>query len=378
MSAGSRIGKTCESAILLELCDSIIDNPLADNRFVPQTLSELHFELPAELIANEPLIERSASRLMIVNRGTTSFEDKQFSDVADFLTPGDVLVVNNTKVFPARLYGHTESGATIEIFLIEQLYGVTWRCLAKPGRRLKTGKRIDFDDSFSCEVLGKEDNGIINVKFNANSDLDVEIDRLGVTPLPPYIQRDHEMIGSDRERYQTVYASERGAIAAPTAGLHFTPEVLRAVRAIGVEIVEITLHVGYGTFEPVRTEILADHRVAKERYSISDPAAAVINRALSEGRRVIAVGTTTTRALESSFANNGLLTAGTATADLTILPGFQFKVVKALLTNFHLPKSSLLILVSTFAGHELIMDAYKHAIAESYRFYSYGDCMLIV
>ncbi len=341
-------------------------------------ISELDFDLPPDLIAEKPLESRSASRMMLVNREARTFEDKWFTDVVDQFSPGDLLVINNTKVFPARLFGKTETGSSVEIFLVRPLQDHCWEALAKPGRRLPTGKRVDLSEELSCHVTEKHPNGTITIQFDARENLDSIIDRIGKTPLPPYIHRDRNKPDTDRERYQTIYASNRGAIAAPTAGLHFTPEIIEHLKVRGVEIVEITLHVGYGTFEPVRTDELSKHSVAAERFSISDAAASSINSAMNSTRRIIAVGTTTTRALESCFAVNDKIVSGESLAELTITPGFQFKVIDGLLTNFHLPKSSLLILVSTFAGHELIMKAYEHAIANRYRFYSYGDCMLIL
>ena len=344
---------------------------------MPNNITDFDFRLPPELIADTPLVNRSASRMLAVDRASQTFDDHNFKDVVGYLRPTDVLVVNNTKVFPARLYGVTETGAKVEVFLVQADMGNAWEVLAKPGRRLAVGKRIDFDPRLFCTVLEKRDGGKALVEFGADGHLDTLIDTIGRTPLPPYIRRPNDAIDKDRERYQTVFASERGAIAAPTAGLHFTPELLSSIKKNGTEIVEITLHVGYGTFEPVRVDNLAEHRVSPERYHISEGAADSINNALVQKRRVVCVGTTTTRALESCFSDNSAIVPGDGTADLTITPGYQFSVVGALLTNFHLPKSSLLVLVSSFAGRDLIMETYMHAIKERYRFYSYGDCMLV-
>lgn len=341
-------------------------------------LSDFDYNLPAELIAQEPLAEREASRMLVVNRATDDFSDTAFADLPLYLREGDVLVLNNTKVFPARLFGKTSTGARVEIFLIRQNEADAWLALARPGKRLSVGKTIIFDERLSATVTAKHDGGQVEIVFHSSGDTDKLVDELGRTPLPPYIKRDADSIDADRERYQTVYASSRGAIAAPTAGLHFTADALQRVRNIGVTVAEITLHVGYGTFEPVRVNNLAQHRVSEERYEISDETAELLNNARADNRRIIAVGTTTTRALESNLARFDNFTAGDQTADLTITPGHKFAAVDALLTNFHLPQSSLLILVSTFAGYELIMNAYKHAVASRYRFYSYGDCMLIV
>jgi S-adenosylmethionine:tRNA ribosyltransferase-isomerase len=253
-----------------------------------------------------------------------------------------------------------------------------WEALTRPARRLPPGKRIIFSDELTAEVIEKRNEGKTIVRFQTSGRFDDVLDSIGKTPLPPYIKRGGNALDSDRDRYQTIFAKERGSIAAPTAGLHFTDDVIAHINKRGVEIVEITLHVGYGTFEPVRVDNLTEHRVSPENYEIDERSAELLNRALAENRRIVAVGTTTTRALESCFTKNGKITAGRSTADLTITPGYKFNMVNALLTNFHLPKSSLLILVSTFAGRELIMRAYEHAVALGYRFYSYGDCMFII
>lgn len=342
------------------------------------TLEDFDFELPPEQIANEALPVRSASKMLAVNRTANSFDDANFTALSDFLRPGDVLVLNNTKVFPARLFGRIETGANVEVFLVEEDSNSTWKALAKPARRLATGKTIIFGDALSANVLAKRPDGSILIKFECDGDLDERIDRLGRTPLPPYIKRDRNNADLDRERYQTVFARERGAIAAPTAGLHFTPEVLADLHNKGIETLEITLHVGYGTFEPVRVDELSKHRVSPERFSVSSETAERLELARKDGRRIIAVGTTTTRTLEYVVGNYGRFEGSSGSADLTILPGYKFEAIDGLLTNFHLPRSSLLVLVSTFGGHELIMRAYRHAVTAGYRFYSYGDCMLIV
>ncbi|HMM79956.1 MAG TPA: tRNA preQ1(34) S-adenosylmethionine ribosyltransferase-isomerase QueA [Pyrinomonadaceae bacterium] len=340
-------------------------------------LDDFDFQLPPEQIAQSPLTSRSASRMLILDRRTGEFQDAKFTDLVGQLGPADVLVLNNTKVFPARLLGKLETGAAIELLLIEEVEPRVWEAVARPGKRLAPGKRVNFDERMSAVVLEKLESGRVRFLFEADGDLDNEIDRLGRTPLPPYITPKEEKREYDRERYQTVFAAERGAIAAPTAGLHFTDEILGRIRENGTEIIELTLHVGYGTFEPVRVEELSEHRVLPERFSISEDSAARLNNALDSGKRIVAVGTTTTRALESAIRRTGRFSAGASLADLTITPGYEFKAVSALVTNFHLPKSSLLILVSTFGGHELIMRAYRHAVREGYRFYSYGDCMFV-
>lgn len=342
-------------------------------------ISDFDFNLPDELIAQHPLERRDESRMLVLDRQRGEIRDDRFANIGDSLRRNDVLVLNNTKVFPARLVGETETGARVEIFLVREQGERTWETLAKPLRRLRPGKRITFGDKLRGRTVEITGEGRASVAFEFDGDLFERLDEIGRTPIPPYIKRDAgDPNDRDRYRYQTVFATSTGAIAAPTAGLHFTPEVLSQIRAKGVEIVEITLHVGYGTFEPVRVEDLSQHRVMPERYEISTEAADLLNRARSEGRRLITVGTTTTRTLENSIARHGQFVAEQAEAALTITPGFSFQAVGAMLTNFHLPKSSLLVLVSTFGGHELIMKAYAHAVRERYRFYSYGDCMLIV
>ena len=341
------------------------------------SLSDFDYHLPEELIAQVPAEERAASRMLVVDREKRKFVDDRFANFPDRLRNDDVLVLNNTKVFPARLLGTSETGAKIEIFLVTKKSENVWEALGRPVRRMPPGKRLVFDEDLTGRVLQIMADGGVEIEFEFDGDFDEILRRIGRTPLPPYIQRDASELDTDRERYQTVYAAESGAIAAPTAGLHFTEDVLREVRSRGVEVAEITLHVGYGTFEPVRVDDLTKHSVRPERYEIGAEAAALLNSARDAGRRVVAVGTTTTRALEHAAATNDRFVAGATLADLTITPGYRFRAIGALLTNFHLPQSSLLILVSTFGGHELIMDAYRHAVAQRYRFYSYGDCMFI-
>ena len=340
-------------------------------------LADFDYELPDDLIAQEPSAAREGSRMLIVERTRNTLHDGNFADLPGRLKADDVLVLNNTKVFPARLFGTSDTGARVEIFLVDQTGGSSWEALARPARRLKEGKLIEFGSGLKGRIAKNLPEGRVIIEFDFVGEFDEVLGRVGRTPLPPYIKREAGGVDEDRDRYQTVYAKSRGAIAAPTAGLHFTDEVLRRIRASGIEVVEITLHVGYGTFEPVRAEDLSRHSVLPERYEISEPVAAILNAARREDRRVVAVGTTTTRALETAVSKHGEIFAGPDLADLTITPGYEFKAVGALLTNFHLPQSSLLILVSTFGGHELIMNAYRHAVAERYRFYSYGDCMFI-
>ncbi|HMO81095.1 MAG TPA: tRNA preQ1(34) S-adenosylmethionine ribosyltransferase-isomerase QueA [Pyrinomonadaceae bacterium] len=342
-----------------------------------QYLSEYRFDLPEDLIADVPLAERSASRMLVVDREASAFSDSRFLQFPDLLREGDLLVLNNTRVFPARLFGKTRTGASVELLLVREIKPFVWEALARPAKRLKPGVRIVLDEDLEAEVLERLENGSVSIRFLTTHELDDQLDRIGKTPLPPYIKRPKDSPDTDRERYQTVFAKTRGAIAAPTAGLHFTPEIFDEIKGRGVGIAEITLHVGYGTFEPVRSENLSQHRVLPERYSIDEQAARMLNSAREGGGRIVAVGTTTTRTLEYQMQKHGVFTAETGLADLTILPGYELRAVDALLTNFHLPRSSLLILVSTFAGHELIMRAYRHAVESEYRFYSYGDCMFI-
>src|SRR5215813_8903206 len=357
-------------------------------------VSDFKYELPEHLIAQEPAARRDQSRLLVVDSSAGSITDSTFSQLPEYLRAGDVLVANNTRVFPARLIGRrlrvtprgeTVLGGRVEVFLVRRLEPLVWEALVKPGRALLPGARVDFArGKLIAHVAEWREGGRRVVRFETHDDLDQLIDRIGRTPLPPYIKRDEED-RLDAERYQTVFAKERGAVAAPTAGLHFTPAVLERLQERGIETVEITLHVGYGTFQPVRVERVEDHRVEPEDYSIERRAADSINRALAEGRRVVAVGTTTTRALESAGNASrdreqagAMVEAGRSTTDLFIYPGFDFRIGSGLITNFHLPESSLLMLVCAFGGRDLVMSAYQHAVEREYRFYSYGDAMLIV
>ena len=359
-------------------------------------LDEFNYPLSAELIAQRPLAERDASRMMVVDRASAGFEDRVFRELPQILKPGDLLVFNNTRVFPARLLGRRRGvtaqtigknnpaarehlSAEIEVLLTRQESENTWQALVRPGRKVRTGELIEFGGGrLEGEVLGRGLYGIRRIRLTARAGtLDDAIDRLGHTPLPPYIRRPDEP--ADRAAYQTVYAKVRGAVAAPTAGFHFTERVLEELRARGVETSEITLHVGLGTFQPVRAERVEDHKMESERFEISDLAASAVNRALDEGRRVIAVGTTSVRTLEHvAREHGGRIVPGRGETRLFIYPGFEFKVTRALLTNFHLPRSTLLLLVCAFAGRELTLRAYRHATFERYRFYSYGDCMLLL
>ncbi len=347
---------------------------------------DFNFELPDALIAQEPAAARGSSRLLRLGRDSGDIAHDLVVNLPALLRPGDLIVVNDTRVFPARLLGHRDpSGGAVECLLVHRLDSESpanerWTTLVHPGQKLKPGARMRFDGPVALygEVLDRQFSGRRTVRLWTDDGSDVQgaIEQNGHMPLPPYIHRPDRP--SDRARYQTVYAQASGSIAAPTAGLHFTPEILAALTARGVERTEVTLHVGYGTFQPVRVDRVEDHQIEGERYEVSADAARTINRALDENRRVIAIGTTTTRTLESvGGAHNGRIAAGSGHSDLFIYPGFAFRIVGGLLTNFHLPQSSLLMLVSALAGRERTLAAYREAIAQGYRFYSYGDAMLI-
>jgi S-adenosylmethionine:tRNA ribosyltransferase-isomerase len=368
-------------------------------------VSDFDYVLPPELIAQEPLPDRAASRMLHLVRPRSpddpitrspDLHDRRFCDFADLLRPDDLVVFNNTRVLPARLYGH-RSGARaqpvsrrnpaareflrgrVEALLTKQISGgeqPEWEALVRPGRKIGVGERLYFgdQDELQAEVVARGEFGERRLRFAPVPDFFAAVERIGHVPLPPYIARPDQP--ADRARYQTVYARERGSVAAPTAGLHFTPEILARMHAHGIETTEVTLHVGLGTFQPVHVERVEDHHIHREWYSISDAAAEAINRALDASRRVVAIGTTTVRTLEHAGAS-GRVRAGQAEADLFIYPGYQFRIVGALLTNFHLPRSTLLMLVSAFVGRERVLAAYAHAVRERYRFYSYGDCMFV-
>ena len=343
-------------------------------------ISDFDYELPEELIAQQPLEERDASRMLVLNRANGSFQGSVFRSLPNYLRPNDVVVLNNTRVFPARLMGQrAPTGGAVELLLLREIENGVWEALARPARRLRAGARLSFGGArLTAEVIDELEHGRRLIRFETKEDLTKLIDELGSTPLPPYIKRDAGEYSGDREQYQTIYASQRGAIAAPTAGLHFTPATLLALKESGVPTAEITLHVGYGTFEPVAVAEIDKHQVAPEYFSVSMDAADKINQARARGGRVICVGTTTARALESAFRDKAGVMAVSGAAGLTIIPGYRFRAVDVLLTNFHLPRSSLLLLVSAFAGRELTLDAYRHAVRERYRFYSFGDSMLVL
>ncbi len=346
-------------------------------------LSEFDFDLPEDLIAQQPPPERGSSRLLVVDRRAGTWTDAAIADLPGLLSPTDLVVVNNSRVVPARLLGHRHpSGGHVECLLLRQLDDERWEALLHPGQKMKSGTRARFgagDAQIQLEVLSQHTFGRRTIRLAAPGATPVAavIDAIGHMPLPPYIKRDDTT--ADRERYQTVYASRRGSVAAPTAGLHLTEELLARLERAGIERREITLHVGYGTFEPVRTDEVEAHRIHPEPFEIPADAASAIAAAQRSGRRVIAVGTTTTRTLEAVAAGHGgVVAAESGEASLYIYPGFTFRVAGGLLTNFHLPKSSLLLLVCAFAGTDLTLAAYRHAIATGYRFYSYGDAMLIL
>jgi S-adenosylmethionine:tRNA ribosyltransferase-isomerase len=358
---------------------------------------EFDYHLPEELIAQEPLADRAAARMLHLEVASGRYKDRTFREFPDLLRPDDLVVFNNTRVFPARLYGRRGGlksqkvsernpaareflQGRVEVMLTRQLASdpPEWEALVRPGRKIDVGEHIYFgDDELEAEVVGRGEFGERRLRFAPVPDFFSAVERLGHVPLPPYIGRDDRP--EDRERYQTVYARERGSVAAPTAGLHFTPEILERIRRRGIETAEVTLHVGLGTFQPVHAERVEDHDMHTEQYHLDERTAAQINAALAAKRRVVAVGTTTVRTLEfaASLTEDGTVRAGGGEANIFIYPGFSFRVVGALLTNFHLPKSTLLMLVSAFAGRERVLAAYEHAVRERYRFFSYGDCMFV-
>jgi S-adenosylmethionine:tRNA ribosyltransferase-isomerase len=340
-------------------------------------LSDFRFDLPQRLIAQLPLPVRDQSNLLVVDRAAHRIADTKFTDLIHYLQPGDALVVNETKVFSARLHGTKDkTDAQIEVFLLRELNDSDWEVLVKPARKVRAGNFIHFHDGVKCEVVDNTLSGGRVVRFKHDGDFWEVIEHFGETPLPPYINRAPEPF--DRERYQTVYARVPGAVAAPTAGLHFTPKLLDKIRAKGVEIIPIILHIGLGTFRPVQTEDLSRHQMDSEYYEISQASADAINRVIAQGGRIFAVGTTCTRALETAANFTGGVHADDGWTDKFIYPPYIFKVVDGLITNFHLPCSTLLMLVSAFADRDLIMKAYRHAVRRKYRFYSYGDAMLII
>ncbi len=339
-------------------------------------VKDFSFDLPDELIARYPLAERDSSRLMVLDRQQQHLTEAAFHRIGDWLHPGDLLVVNNTRVIPARLFGHKTSGGRVEIFLVEHLQGADWRCMLRSSKTCKPGQRINLAGGVVAEVLERSGEQDWQIRFLGSNDFDGWLQQAGQMPIPPYLNREEEAV--DRERYQTVYAAEAGAVAAPTAGLHFTSALLEQLRQSGVRTAEVTLHVGLGTFQPVRVERVQDHRIHRERYRISSDVAAAIAETKAQGKRVIAVGTTACRTLEYAASEDGRVQAGQGEADIFIYPGYRFRVVDGLITNFHLPESTLLMLVCAFGGQQFVLDAYQKAVAQGFRFYSYGDAMLLV
>ena len=338
-------------------------------------VKDFYYDLPQELIAQDPLRDRSASRLMVLDKNTGEIQHRIFKNITEYLKPGDCLVVNNTKVLPARLYGVKEgTEAKVEILLLKRMENDVWETLVKPGKKCRPGARISFGEGIlTGEVIDIVEEGNRLIRFEYEGIFEEILDRLGQMPLPPYITHQLE----DKTRYQTVYAKHDGSAAAPTAGLHFTAELLDAVRGMGVEIAEVTLHVGLGTFRPVKETDVLKHHMHSEFYRISQSEADKINRAKREGHRVIAVGTTSTRTLEAAADENGFLREMSGWTEIFIYPGYRFKVVDCLITNFHLPESTLVMLVSALAGREHVLNAYKEAVKERYRFFSFGDAMLL-
>jgi S-adenosylmethionine:tRNA ribosyltransferase-isomerase len=350
-------------------------------------LSAFNYQLPEELIAQQALADRAGSRMLVVHRKEGRWEDRTFRDLPLYLVPGDCLVLNDSRVFPARLFGHRTGvkslpvgkgnpkrheylSGQVEVFLVRPLTAdaLEWEALVRPGRKMRTGERIRFDDSLEAEIVARGEFGERTIRFSGTDDVYAVFEKIGHVPLPPYIKRPDE--AADRERYQTVFAREKGSVAAPTAGLHFTGNVLDACRGRGAEIAYVTLHVGLGTFQPLHTEHVEEARLHSERYAITEDNA----RRIREAERVVAVGTTSTRTIESAWRSGAL----SGETDIFIYPGFVFQRTGAMLTNFHLPQTSLLLLVAAFAGTELTLAAYRHAVEQRYRFYSYGDCMLVL
>lgn len=336
--------------------------------------SDFYYDLPPEQIAQTPAEPRDSSRLFVYDRAKDKVEHRIFRDITDYLKAGDVLVINNTKVLPARLYAHTEHGGLIEILLLKRLERDKWEVLAKPGRKCAVGKSFKIGDKLSFTVEGITDSGERIINFSYDGVFENILEEVGSMPLPPYIKEKLK----DKDRYQTVYAKTDGSAAAPTAGLHFTPELLEKIRSMGVEIVEVLLHVGLGTFRPVKEDIITDHKMHGEYYEVSEQAAAALNRAKAEGRRIIAVGTTSVRTLESATSEDGVVRAGSGETYIFIYPPYKFKCVDALITNFHLPESTLIMLVAALVGREKILSLYKTAVDEGYRFFSFGDAMMII
>ena len=339
-------------------------------------VKDFSYELPQRLIAQDPLEDRSSSRLMVLGKKDGSVTHRVFRDITEYINPGDCLVINNTKVIPARLFGQKEdTGAAVELLLLRRLCGSQWETLVRPGKKAKPGTKLIFGNGMLAgEIIRVAEEGNRIIQFSYDGIFEEILDQLGEMPLPPYIT--HQL--QDRQRYQTVYARHEGSAAAPTAGLHFTPQLLDEIRAKGADIAEITLHVGLGTFRPVKTENVLEHHMHSEFYRLEQEAADKINRAKQGGGRIISVGTTSTRTLESIADEHGFVKAASGWTQILIYPGYQFRCIDALITNFHLPESTLIMLVSALAGREHVLDAYRTAVQEEYRFFSFGDAMLIV
>ncbi len=336
--------------------------------------SDFYYDLPEDLIAQTPADPRDSSRLLVYDRGSDTVRHEVFKNVTDYLNAGDVLVINNTRVLPARLCAHTENGGAVEVLLLKRYNADTWEVLVKPGKKCRKGKKLVISDELSLTVEDVTPSGERIVKFAYNGVFEEILDKLGSMPLPPYIKAKLK----DKNRYQTVYAKTDGSAAAPTAGLHFTPELLQNLKAKGVLIAEVLLHVGLGTFRPVKEDIITDHEMHSEYYEVGAEAAEIINSAKREGRRIVAVGTTSVRTLESAADENGFLKPKKGETKIFIYPPYKFKCIDALITNFHLPESTLIMLVSALAGREKILELYKTAVGEKYRFFSFGDAMMIL
>jgi len=337
-------------------------------------LKDFYYDLPKELIAQDPLEDRASSRLMVVNKTEGTLKHDTFRNIKAYLHPGDCLVINDTKVIPARLFGtRTDTGAVVEILLLVRKSDCEWECLVKPGKKARTGHRFDFGGEMNGEITEVKEDGNRIIRFEFDGIFEEILDRLGQMPLPPYIT--HEL--KDKNRYQTVYAMHDGSAAAPTAGLHFTKELLKEIEESGIDIARITLHVGLGTFRPVKEQNILDHRMHSEYYEVSREAADKINHAKENGGRIICVGTTSTRTLESAASEDGTMSPSSGWTDIFIYPGYRFKITDCLITNFHLPESTLLMLVSALSSREIMLNAYEEAIRERYRFFSFGDAMFI-
>lgn len=352
-------------------------NFFEDDAYIKLKLDDFSYELPEKLIAQFPRKERDQSRLMVLDRSTREIHHKVFKDLSEFFNEGDCMIVNNTRVFPARLIGTKDkTGAKVEVFLLRNLENGIWEVMVKPARKVRLGNKIVFSPEFSCDIIDNTVSGGRIIEVHCNGDFFEVLENVGKTPLPPYMKREPEPI--DREYYQTVYATERGAVAAPTAGLHFTTEMMETLKNKGVNIVTVTLHVGLGTFKPVQVDDISRHQMHSEYYEISDEVARTINETREKGKAVYAVGTTSVRVVETVADRNGYVRQGKGWTDKFIFPPYQFRAIDHLITNFHLPQSTLLMLTSAFANHDFTMKAYQEAIKEKYNFYSYGDAMLVL